>query len=120
VRIRIAITEARPAMLLPDVAILADQDKRYVLALDDKNVVQRRDVELGKLLDDGSRVLRASGGAGSGAGAKVALTADEWVITQGTQMARINYPVEPVRPATQPVASSPKAPPAVGAATAAK
>ena len=92
VRIRIAISGARPAILVPDTAILADQDKRYVLALDDKNVVHRRDVELGKLLDDGSRVIRP------GPGGKAAITANDWVITQGTQMARVNYPVEPVRP----------------------
>ena len=114
VRIQIAITEARPAMLIPDTAVLADQDKRYLLTLDDKNVVQRRDIETGKLLDDGNRVIRA------GAGAQ-AITADDWVITQGTQMARVNYPVEPVRPTTQATASSPAgAPPAAGAATAAR
>jgi membrane fusion protein, multidrug efflux system len=105
VRIQIAITQARPAMLIPDTAILADQDKRYLLTLDDKNVVHRRDIQTGKLLDDGSRVIRA------GAGAR-ALTAEDWVITQGTQMARVNYPVDPVRPTTQSTASSPPAPPA--------
>ena len=65
VRARLARADPRarsasrtPVLLVPDTAILTDQDKRYVLALDDKNVVQRRDVELGKLLDDGSRVVR--------------------------------------------------------------
>jgi RND family efflux transporter MFP subunit len=98
VRIRVPVGDPHPVLLLPDTAVLSDQDKRYVLVLDDKKIVQRRDVELGKLLDDGSRVVRAAGGA--------ALSADDWVITQGIQQARINYAVEPVQPATQPAGSS--------------
>ena len=100
VRIRVPVSDARPALLVPDTAILADQDKRYVLALDDKNVVQRRDIELGKLLDDGNRVVRQGAAAGG-------LTPDVWVITQGIQLARVNYPVEPIHPA--PPTSAPSA-----------
>jgi membrane fusion protein, multidrug efflux system len=98
VQIRVPVSDQRAALLLPDTAVLTDQDKRYVLAIDDKNVVQRRDVELGKLLDDGSRIIRP--------GAKASVTADDWIITQGIQMARINYPVEPIRPTTQPTAAA--------------
>jgi RND family efflux transporter MFP subunit len=104
VQIRVPVSDEHAALLIPDTAILSDQDKKYVLAIDDKNVVQRRDVELGKLLDDGSRIIR------SGADAKSALTPDDWIITQGIQMARLNYPVEPIRPTptptSQPVAAS--------------
>ena len=92
VRIRVPISDAKPALLVPDTAIMADQDKRYVLALDEKNVVQRRDVEPGKLLDDGSRVIRQSAGG---------LSAEDRIITQGIQLARLNYPVEPVGPAAK-------------------
>jgi RND family efflux transporter MFP subunit len=99
VAIRVPIGAEKPALLIPDTAILTDQDKRYVLVLDDKNVVQRRDVELGKLLDDGSRVIR-SGAAGAG------ITENDWIITQGIQMARVNYPVDPIRPTTQPTAAA--------------
>ena len=100
VRIRFPLSDARPALLVHDTAILADQDRRYVLALDDKNVVQRRDVQLGKLLDDGSRVIR-QGTAGGG------LTAEDRIITQGVQFARVNYPVEPVQSATPAGATTP-------------
>jgi len=31
-----------------------------------------------------------------------AITPDDWIIVLGLQAARINYPVEPVMPATQP------------------
>ena len=105
VRIRVPVSDAHAVLLVPDTAVLSDQDKRYVLALDDKNIVQRRDVELGKLLDDGNRVVR-TGGTG-------ALSANDWIITLGIQLARVNYAVEPIRPAapaaaptTAPVASA--------------
>ena len=101
VRIRVPVSDPHPVMLVPDTAVLTDQDKRYLLVLDDKNVVRRRDVELGRLLDDGSRVLRADVGGG--------IKAEDWIITQGLQMARVNYAVEPVRPeapATQPTAAA--------------
>lgn len=115
VRIRVPIGDARPVLLVPDTAILTDQDKRYVLALGDKNVVQRRDVELGKLLDDGNRVIRTSS---SGTG----ITEGDLIITQGIQMARVNYPVEPVQPTTKPAAQTASTPstapsPAATAAT---
>jgi RND family efflux transporter MFP subunit len=92
VRVRVPVSEPHPVLLVPDTAIQSDQDKRYLLAVDDKNVVQRRDVEVGKLLDDGTRVVRQAGNAKG-------LTADDWVITGGIQMARINYAVEPIRAA---------------------
>lgn len=113
VRIRVPIGEEQGVLLVPDTAILTDQDKRYVLAVDDKNVVQRRDVELGKLLDDGSRVVRSKPGAAG-------ITENDWIITQGLQQARVNYPVEPVRPATtRPAATRPSAPSATTAPVAA-
>jgi RND family efflux transporter MFP subunit len=102
VKIRLPMSDPKPMLLVPDTAILTDQDKRYVLVIDDKNVVQRRDVELGKLLDDGMRVIlerKGESGAVSATGAKRGITADDSVITQGIQMARLNYPVEPIRPA---------------------
>jgi RND family efflux transporter MFP subunit len=90
VRVRVPIGESYKAVVVPDSAILSDQDKRYVLVLDDKDVVTRRDVTLGRLLDDGMRVVL------SGAGSAGALTPANRIIVQGLQRARINYPVEPV------------------------
>lgn len=108
VKIRLPMSEAKPVLLVPDTAILTDQDKRYVLAIDDKNVVQRRDVELGKLLDDGMRVIlerKGESAAVTATGARNGITADDSIITQGIQMARLNYPVEPIRPAASPPAA---------------
>lgn len=90
VRVRIAVSEPHQAMVLPDDAILSDQDRKYVLALNKENVVIRRDVVLGKLLDDGMRVVSAPPGA------EEALTAADRVVVIGLQRARINYPVQPM------------------------
>jgi multidrug efflux system membrane fusion protein len=101
-KIRLAIGDAMNATLVPETALLTDQDRKYVLVLDDKNVVQRRDVNIGRLQDDGMRVILP---AGEG---KTTITPNDWIIVQGLQMARINYPVDPVKPApaTQPAQAS--------------
>ena len=100
VRIRLPVGDAKDVLLVPDTAILTDQDRKYVLVLDDKNVVHRRDVDPGRLLDDGMRVITPPV-KGDG------LTANDWIVTQGLQMARINYPVEPIKPSTtQPAAAN--------------
>jgi len=99
VRVRVAIGAERSVTLVPDTAILTDQDKKYVLALDDKNVVQRVNIDAARLLDDGSRVVISPAPPAKG------LTADDWIIVQGLQAARVNYPVDPVKPTTQPTAA---------------
>jgi hypothetical protein len=76
--------------VIPDEAILSDQDKKYVLALNQEDVVIRRDVSLGKLLDDGMRVVTAAGASAE------ALTPADRVVVIGLQRARINYPVQPM------------------------
>ena len=96
VRVRVPVSESRQAVLVPDVAILSDQDKKYLLVVDEKNVVHRRDVQLGKLLDDGMRVVLPAQGA------EQALAPSERFIVEGLQAARLNYPVEPISPTTQP------------------
>jgi multidrug efflux system membrane fusion protein len=97
VRIRLAVSDAADVTLVPDTAILTDQDRKYVLLVNDKSVVERRDVNTGRLLDDGMRVILPGAKGDS-------LTSNDWVVVLGLQMARINYPVEPVKPSTtQPV-----------------
>lgn len=96
VRVRVPVSEPYSVVVVPDTAILSDQDKRYVLVVDDKNVVSRRDVMPGKLLDDGTRVVLPD------ASGKAAAAPEEWIIVDGLQRARINYPVEPVKPSASP------------------
>jgi multidrug efflux pump subunit AcrA (membrane-fusion protein) len=97
VRVRIPVGEPYEALLVPDTAVLSDQEKRYLLVLDKDNKVLRRDVALGKLLDDGMRVLLPAAGEGQG------ISPSDWMITLGLQRARIDYPVEPLDPQGQPI-----------------
>jgi len=83
VRVRVPISAEYEAILVPDTAVNTDQDKRYLLILDDKNVVQRRDVRLGKLTDDGMRVIETN------------LNPNDRVIIEGTQRARVGSTVTP-------------------------
>jgi RND family efflux transporter MFP subunit len=97
VRVRIPVTgDAQAVTTVPDIAVLSDQDRKYLLVIDSKNIVQRRDVRLGKLLDDGMRVILPAGGETQG------LRPDDWLIVEGLQTVRVNYAADPVRPATQP------------------
>jgi len=108
VKIRLPLGEAKDTTLVPDTAVLSDQDKRYVLIVDDKNVVQRRDISAGRLLDDGMRVVLPTEKG-------PAIAPNEWLVVQGTQMARINYPVEPIKEGAAPSSSQPAAVPATKA-----
>ena len=102
VRVRIPISDKYEAVVVPDSALLSDQDRKYVLVLCKDNTVLRRDITPGRLLDDGMRVILPTPGEEK--------TADwiknwekQWVITMGLQRARINYPVEPLDSNAQPV-----------------
>lgn len=93
VRVRLTIGKPYKAMLVPDTSILSDQDKRYVLIVDDKNTVRRRDVTLGAIADDGMRAILPTTKLADGE-----KPADWKVIVDNLQRARINYPVEPNMP----------------------
>ncbi len=92
VRVRLTIGQPYTAMLVPDTAILSDQDKRYVLIVDDKNknTVLRRNVALGAITDDGMRaILPVDKQDGDE-------TIAQWqVIVDNLQRVRLNYPVDP-------------------------
>lgn len=90
VRVNLPIGKPYPALLVPETAILADQDKRYVLIVDDKNTVRRRNVTLGKLDSDGMRAIQPADKLAEGE------KPETWrVIVDNLQRARLNYPVEP-------------------------
>jgi multidrug efflux system membrane fusion protein len=83
VRVKVPVSDPYRALLVPDTAVNTDQDRKYLFVIDDKDVVQRRDVRLGKLLPDGLRVIETN------------LESTDRVIIEGTQRARIGYPVTP-------------------------
>lgn len=75
-RVRIPFGDPYQALLVPDTAILTDQDKKYVFLLNEKNVVYRRDIKPGRLLDDGLRVVSAAEKGQE-------ITPSDWVIVVG-------------------------------------
>jgi len=99
VRVRLPVDEPRPGVLVVDRAIGTDQDRKYVLVVNDKNVVEYRQVKLGAL-HGGLRAV-AEG-----------LAPGEWVIVNGIQRARPGVTVAPqkvgMRPAAPAVAAPPK------------
>lgn len=82
-RVRIIASDETPAVLIPEVAVSADQSHRYVLVLNDENIVQYQPVELGHRVGDGLRVVRTG------------LDGDERVIINGLQRAFPGAPVTP-------------------------
>jgi RND family efflux transporter MFP subunit len=84
-RVRFPEGDPYQALLVAERAIGIDQGMKYVLVVDDKNVVKQQFVELGRLQDDGLRVIDAG------------LQAGEWVVVNGLQRARPGKPVTPQR-----------------------
>jgi multidrug efflux system membrane fusion protein len=97
--VRIPLGDPYQGTLVPDTAILTDQDKKYLFLLNEKNVVYRRDIKPGRLLEDGMRVVSA---AEKGQEVKPS----DWVIVIGLQRARINNPVEPMDSSGNPIAQA--------------
>ena len=52
VRVRVPLGEAQNALLVPDSAIGSDQGGRYVLVVDNDNVVAQRKVEIGPRVEE--------------------------------------------------------------------
>jgi hypothetical protein len=84
-RIRVAVEDPHPAILIADRAILTDQNMKYVLTINRSkdNLVERVDIEAGRLQDDGLRVIDAG------------LRGDEWIIVEGVTMVRPGVTVTP-------------------------
>ena len=93
VRVRLPIGNDYSAHLVPETSILADQDKRYVLIVDEKNDARRRDVTLGRLADDSHRAILPADKVPEGEKME-----NWWVIVDNLQRVRINYPVDPQKP----------------------
>jgi RND family efflux transporter MFP subunit len=93
VRVRLPYDKAAASLLVPETSILSDQDKRYVLIVDDKNTARRRNVTLGLLTDDSMRAIQPADKPAEGEN-----PAEWWVIVDNLQRVRINYPVDPQKP----------------------
>ncbi len=98
VRVRLPIGDPARSLLVSERAIGTDQGTKYVLVVNDQNVVVYRPVKLGPL-SDGLRVIREG------------LNPGERVITAGIQRARPGITVKPqeATPAGAPAAAAPAA-----------
>ena len=88
VRIRVPV-EKRTALLIPDIAVQFDQGGKYVLLVDDENVVHQKRIKTGQQVEE-MRVIEEG------------LTAKDRVIVTGVLQAR---PGSKVRPTVAPVES---------------
>lgn len=95
VRVRIPLGNEQEVPLVPERAVGSDQSNKYLLTLDDKNVVQYRLVELGVRTDDGLRAVTKG------------LDRDERVIVDGVQRVRAGITVTPHEVAIE-TAAAPK------------
>jgi RND family efflux transporter MFP subunit len=84
VRIRLPLSESHPALLVTDRAIDTDQSQKVIYVVNQDNVVEKREVELGGL-HDGLREIKSG------------LKAGERVIVDGLQRVRAGVTVEPKR-----------------------
>ena len=82
VRVRIPIGTQEDALLVPELALGADQAGRYLLVVDSENNVERRNVTVG-IKHENMVVIDAG------------LQSDDWVVIQGVQRARPGAPVQP-------------------------
>lgn len=82
VRVQLIGSGAQPMVFVPDQAIAADQTARLVFVMDDKNVIQPRRVELGRLNQGLRRILSG-------------LKGDETIVVAGVQRVRANARVRP-------------------------
>jgi membrane fusion protein, multidrug efflux system len=86
-RVRLIGSAPYGALLVPDVAIATEQSRKIVFVVKDDDTVEARPVVLGPL-NDGMRVIREG------------LTAEDRVIVDGLQRARVGAKVNPHAPAT--------------------
>jgi RND family efflux transporter MFP subunit len=81
-RIRIPLSERRPALLIEERAVGTDQAQKYVLTLTPTNTVAYHSVTLGPAIE-GKRIVRAG------------LHGDEQIVVNGLQRVRPGMPVSP-------------------------
>lgn len=91
-RLRVIASGQYEALLIPDTAVATDQSRKIVMVVKPDDTVEARPVTLGPL-DDGLRVIREG------------LKADDRIIIDGLQRARVGAKVTPKMGEVKPVAS---------------
>jgi RND family efflux transporter MFP subunit len=83
-RVRIPVSAPHKAVMVTERAIGTDQGRRFVYVVNDKNIVERRDVVLDRL-SDGLQVVRQG------------VKPEDWIIVNGIQRVRDGATVDPKR-----------------------
>lgn len=96
-RVRVPIGELEKALLVPEAALSYDQLGPFVRVVNDKNIVERREVKLGNQVDADRVVLEG-------------LQGDERVVVAGLLRAIPGRPVTPEKSPAQPAPNDAKAP----------
>jgi len=94
-RLRVPIDVREKALLVSERALGVDQGGRYLLVVNDKDIVEQRPVKVGAVVN-GMRVIEEG------------LKADDWVVVSGIQRARPGAKVTPVKEGATPGAATPK------------
>jgi RND family efflux transporter MFP subunit len=83
-RVRVPVSDPNKSLMITERAIGTDQGRKFIYVVNDQNVVERRDVVLGRL-SDGLQVVQKG------------VKPEEWVIVNGIQRVRDGAKVEPKR-----------------------
>lgn len=83
-RVRVPIGDPYKILMVAERAIANDQGKKFVYVVNEKNIVQRRDIALGRI-SDGLQAIPEG------------LHADEWIVVNGIQRVREGMKAEPNR-----------------------
>ena len=102
-RVRLQGTGEQSALLINEVAVSNDQDRKFVYVIGPNNTAVRKDVVLGETVD-GLRVVRSG------------LTPADQVVVNGVR--KIFFPGAPVAPVTVPMDKPDQAPPAAASSAA--
>jgi multidrug efflux pump subunit AcrA (membrane-fusion protein) len=97
-RVRVPGSSKYQALLIPDQAVGTDQDKKYVLTVNETNTVEYRPVTLGPMVD-GLRVVRAG------------LRSNDWVVVNGLMSVRPGMMANPTKAADAAAPATPAAKP---------
>ncbi len=84
VRVRIPRERDMPALLVPDIALGTNQQGRYLLVVNDKNVVEQRQIDPGETVDGGLRIVKSG------------ITASDRIVVGGFMRALPGNTVAPV------------------------
>ncbi len=81
-RVRIPVTDPHKSLMITERAVGTDQGRRFVYVVNDQNVVERRDVKLGRM-SDGLQVVQEG------------VKPEDWLVVNGIQRVRDGAKVEP-------------------------